>query len=147
MSLNSPSRILESSRLTPAAWTWTKTSSSRSSGFGMSANRNARFFAYRPRTNAFMFSLIPGVPRFANGAPSRIDIDDRAARDSSFEDPAADCGHLGEPDHLSRACKLAQVQVPRQPRPGLDANLLGCIDGIDSGKRHVAQDEGQHRGR
>src|SRR6266702_3202639 len=37
--LNSPSLILAPSRLTPAAWIWTKTSSSRSTGSGMSPAR------------------------------------------------------------------------------------------------------------
>ncbi|MCY1553442.1 hypothetical protein D9M68_899260 [compost metagenome] len=44
MSLNSPSRILESSRFTAVACTSISTSSSRTSGSGMSAARSGPFF-------------------------------------------------------------------------------------------------------
>lgn len=75
----------------------------------------------------------------------RVDVDNCAAADFPIEHPAHHCGNLCEADHLRHAGELAQVQITRQWRPGLDAGLLRGIHRVDTGKGHVAQDEGQDR--
>src|SRR5687768_16251171 len=69
MALNAPSRILESSGFTPAAWTSTSTSLSRSSRFGMSPNRSWRGFPYRSRMKAFTGSRPAGGNHFLRRLP------------------------------------------------------------------------------
>jgi hypothetical protein len=73
----------------------------------------------------------------------RVDVDDGAAADLSFEDRRDDGGHIGEADDLRRADEIAQFQVAGESRPCLDANVLRGIDGVDAGEGHIAQDEGQ----
>src|SRR5438093_13207860 len=61
MGLNSPFRIFESRRLTPAAWILTRTSSSLSFGPGISPARTRSERPYRSTMNAFMsFCLVAG---------------------------------------------------------------------------------------
>ena len=60
LKLNSPSLILESSWLRPAAWISTSTSPSRSCGSGMSPNRRSPLFLYRSRmkTHDLLLSVV-----------------------------------------------------------------------------------------
>ena len=89
----------------------------------------------------------PSVSRdiFVWGALLCVNVNDCAALDLSVEHPANDSGHLRQADYLRGTGKLAQVQILRQTRPRLNADLLRSIDRIDAGKGHIAQNEGQDR--
>ena len=76
---------------------------------------------------------------------SRIHIHDNPPTHLARNDLLIDIQHLGEADLLHGAFQLLRVQVSRKPIPGALANLLRRIHRIHAGKRHVAENEGQHR--
>ena len=91
--------------------------------------------------------LRPGLVSLGGriAAGLRIDVDDCAAPDFPFEHPAYDSGYVREADHLRRAGELAQFQITRQTRPGVDTDRLRGVHRVDTGESDVAQDEGQDR--
>ncbi len=72
------------------------------------------------------------------------DIDDHAAPNLSFKDTSGNIWHLGQTDHLRRLGELLEIEVSSQTRPGFNSDPLGCVHGIDAGKRDVAHDERKH---